>query len=73
MQFIYRDQHFIFVDDQKEYLLPDEDIARLTSRPGTRVLHYIDAETIKSMPLKIAIGEIEGFALLQTHNNNSSI
>ena len=72
MKFIYRDQHFIFVDEQKEYLLPDEDITRLLSRPGTRVLRYIDTETIKSMPLKTPIGEIEGFILFQKYNNTST-
>jgi len=69
MKFIYRDQHFILVDAQKEYTLPDEDIARLLSRPGTRVLRYIDEDTIKSMPLKTAIGEIEGFDLLKKYEN----
>ena len=71
MKFIYRDQHFILLDDQKEYLLPNEDIARLTNRPGTRVLRYIDTDAIKSMPLKITIGEIKGFELFQKHNSTS--
>ena len=70
MKFIYRDQHFILVDDQKEYLLPNEDIARLLNRPGTRVLRYIDADTVKSIPLKIAIGEIKGFELFQNHEKS---
>ena len=69
MKFIYRDQHFILLDDQKEYLLPDEDIARLISRPGTRVLRYLDAESVKSVPLDTPIGEIEGFELLKTYND----
>ncbi len=68
MKFVYRDQHFILVDDQKEYLLPNEDIVRLLKRPGTRVLRYIDADTIKSMPLEITIGEIEGFKLFQKYD-----
>ena len=69
MQFIYRDQLYILVDEDKEYVLPTEDVARLISRPGTRVLHYVDADTIKSMPLKDSIGDIEGFQLLQTSND----
>ena len=68
MKFVYRDQHFILVDDQKEYLLPNEDIVRLLKRPVTRVLRYIDADTIKSMPLEITIGEIEGFKLFQKYD-----
>lgn len=69
MKFIYRNQHFILLDDQKEYLLPDEDITRLISRPGTRVLRYLDAETVQSVPLDTPIGEIQGFELLQTYND----
>ena len=69
MKFIYHNQHFLLLDDQKEYLLPDEDIARLISRPGTRVLRYLDAETVQSVPLDTPIGEIQGFELLQTYND----
>jgi len=72
MKFVYRDEHFVFIDDEKEYLLPNEDIARLIARPGTRVLRYIDTDTIKSMPLKSTIGEIEGFELFQHHDNNAT-
>ena len=72
MKFIYRDQHYILIDDQKEYLLPNEDISRLIARPGTRVLRYIDTDTIKSMPLKTTIGEIEGFELFQHYDNNAT-
>ena len=72
MKFVYRDEHFVFIDDQKEYLLPNEDIARLIARPGTRVLRYIDTDTIKSMPLKTTIGEIEGFELFQHYDNNAT-
>ena len=72
MKFIYRDHRFILVDEQKEYVLPDEDISRLLGRPGTRVLRYIDADTVKSIPLKIAIGKIEGFNLFQKHENTPS-
>jgi len=69
MKFIYRDQHFILQDDQKEYLLPDEEIARLINRPRTRVLRYLDAENVKSVPLDTPIGEIEGFELIRTCND----
>jgi len=72
MKFIYRDHHFILVDEHKEYVLPDEDISRLISRPGTRVLRYIDADTIKSIPLKTAIGEIEGFNLFKKQETTSN-
>jgi len=54
-----------FIKDDKTYTLPNEDIARLISRPGTRVLRVVTNEdAVTSMPLTVAIGEIEGFKLL---------
>ncbi len=64
MQFIYDNGDLTLVKETQVYHIPSEDIERLISRPGTRVLRYLDEGVIKSMPLSVAIGEIEGFASL---------
>jgi len=65
MKFKINDGTVHFIKDNKTYTLPSEDIARLIARPGTRVLRVVnDKDEVSSMPLAVAIGEIEGFELL---------
>ncbi len=65
MKFTYTNQQLILEDDHKSYHIPSSDIQRLISRPGTRVLRFEQDGETSSIPLSTAIGEIEGFELLQ--------
>ena len=64
MQFKLQDNKLTFHDQDKSYIIPMEDVQRLVSRPGTRVLRVKTDDGFKSMPLATAISEIEGFGLL---------
>ena len=65
MHFVYTENTRTFHDGSKSYTVPTEDIERLLMRPGTRVLRFTTDEGIESIPLKTAVGEIEGFKTLQ--------
>jgi len=67
MKFIYIDHTVTLVDGVNNYIIPSEDIERLLMRPGTRVLRFKDGDEIQSVPLKKAVGEIEGYDMLVTH------
>ncbi len=64
MQFIYDNENLTLVKEAQVYHIPSEDIERLINRPSTRVLRYLDEGVMKSMPLAMTIGEIDGYALL---------
>ncbi len=65
MKFEINNDTVLFITDDKTYTLPSEDIARLISRPRTRVLRVVnDKGEVTSMPVSLPIGEIEGFDLL---------
>ena len=65
MQFKLQDNKLTFHDQNKSFIIPIEDVQRLISRPGTRVLRIKTDDGFKSMPLPTAIGEIEGFDILR--------
>ena len=65
MRFIYTNKNIILEDGNKSYIIPETDIQRLLLRPGTRVLRFEREGEIISIPLSTAIGEIEGYTLLQ--------
>lgn len=65
MRFIYTNQQIILEDGNKNYKVPFNDLERLLMRPGTRVLRFEEEGEIVSIPLTTAIGEIEGYSLLQ--------
>ena len=69
MRFELYDNTLYFIDNDKKYTLPNEDIQRLIARPGTRVLRMIDKDgKITSTPLSTAVGEIEGYDLISELN-----
>jgi len=65
MKFIYVDHTVTLVDGPNNYIIPPEDIERLLMRPGTRVLRFKEGDEVQSIPLKTAVGEIEGFEILK--------
>jgi len=67
MKFFIENKTLMFEHEEKIYTLPQEDIQRLASRAGTRVIRIFDKEgKIKPLPVATPIGEIEGFTLLAT-------
>jgi len=65
MKFIYVDHTVTLIDGANNYIIPPEDIERLLIRPGTRVLRFKEGDEVQSIPLKTAVGEIEGFEILK--------
>ena len=65
MRFIYTNKNVVLEDGSKNYIIPTTDIQRLLMRPGTRVLRFEQEGEIVSVPLQTAVGEIEGYTLLE--------
>ena len=65
MRFIYTNKNVILEDGNKSYIIPTADIQRLLIRPGTRVLRFEEKGEMVSVPLSTAVGEIEGYTLLE--------
>jgi len=65
MRFTYTNKIVILEDGKRRYIIPTIDIQRLIMRPGSRVLRFEEKGEMVSVPLSSAVGEIEGYALLQ--------
>ena len=65
MRITYTNKNVILEDGNKSYIIPTTDIQRLLIRPGTRVLRFEKEGEMMSVPLPTAVGEIEGYTLLE--------
>ena len=62
MKFELKNGEFYFMDEAKEYKVQSDDIERLSLRPGSRVLRFLDNKgKMVALPLTTAVGEVEGF------------